>query len=208
MDPAPRFNIAAKPNAWTRSLNRTARESGPRQLDDRQKAYSEYWSGFSDWLQDQRTNFQQKTKQPIDYWCSFYFVRKGFLLVTTIKFRDKRLATELYIGHPSARAAFDLLFAERAGIEGDFGQVLNWQRVVGKKAARIEVVRTDLDPGTETQRPQQYQWFQGMLNRFTLALSQRVKVLQLDKDADLVGAANEGGDSIPIGEEPDFLRTS
>jgi hypothetical protein len=204
---APRFNVAAKPNAWSRNLNRTARDSGPRQLNDRQRAYSEYWAGLSDWLKEKHANFQQKTKQPIDYWCSFYFVKKGFMLVTTVRFRDRRMATELYIDSPSARVAFDLLFSDRIRIEDDFGQPLSWQRTVGKTAARVEIVRTDLDPSTESQRPQQYEWFRGMLDKFVSAFSDRVKTLQFDKEEGLVGAADEDGDTAAIGEGLDVLGT-
>src|ERR1700682_3992215 len=61
-------------------------------------------------------------------------------------FRDRKLGVEIYFNHRAAKRAFDLLVPERASIESEFGEPPEWQRMDDKKACRIAVYRTDLDP--------------------------------------------------------------
>lgn len=182
--PAPRFNVVGKPNTWSRNVNRTAREGAIRTLDERQKAYAAYWSGFDLFLQDQRAPFRVNAKIPIDYWCGgFKIGRPGFGLVLTAGFRDRKIGVELYINHIAAKRAFDLLELDRSEIEKEFGCKLDWQRMSDKKSCRIAIVRADLDPANESQQQTQYAWFLENLIKFQSVFARRVKGLELDGDA-------------------------
>jgi hypothetical protein len=156
--PAPWFNVVAKPNSWSRGVGRATRSMSGGQLDERAKAYIAYWSAFGAFLKDKDAPYRISTT-PRDYWCSFRTRRKGFLLVVTAGFRDRRLGVEIYINDPAAKAAFDLLETERQDIEKVFGTKLDWQRMEGKKACRIAVYPTDMDLNAEEQRTRQYEWF-------------------------------------------------
>jgi hypothetical protein len=72
--------------------------------------------------------------------------RAGFILSDTAGFRDRKLGVEIYINHRPAKTAFDLLASERQAIEAEFSGTLDWQRLDEKKACRIAVFRTDMDP--------------------------------------------------------------
>jgi hypothetical protein len=182
--PAPWFNVVGKPNAWSRNITRTARSGGDGQLDDRQRAYTAYWSGFGEFLQDARASFTVKSKPPSDYWCGFKIGRTGFTLGASAGFRDQKLMVELYINDIASKQAFDLLQRDRSVIESEFGGRLDWQRMDYKKACRIAIARTDMDPANEEQRPQQYAWLLEMLTKFRSIFSDRVKALQLDSSED------------------------
>jgi hypothetical protein len=176
--PAPRFNIAAKPNDWSRNVSRATRSmSGA--MDDRAKAYAAYWSGFAVLLQEKRAPYKLNISAR-DYWCSFGIGRTGFTLATTASFRDHRLGVEIYISHRAAKLAFDLLETDRNSIEAEFGGKLDWQRMDDKKTCRVAVYRTDLDPRHESQRPTQYEWLLDLMQRFSRAFGGRIRNLQLD----------------------------
>jgi hypothetical protein len=55
-----------------------------------------------------------------------------------------------------------------------------WQRMDDKKACRIAVYRTDLDPRDEGQRPVQYAWLLDHMGRFAQVFGNRIGALPLD----------------------------
>jgi uncharacterized protein DUF4268 len=177
--PAPWFNIVAKPNIFTRGVERASRSNIGGQLDDRAKAYVAYWSGFGAFLQENGAPYKVPTP-PRDYWCNFGIGRSGFVLSVQAGFRDHRLAVELTINHRMAKRAFDLLIADRIAIEAEFGEPLVWRRLDDKKASGIAVYRTDLDPRDESQRPVQYAWFLDHMRRFAQVFNNRIRALPLD----------------------------
>ena len=178
---APWFNVVAKPNDWSRDIVGRSADKVP--MDDRARRYAAYWSGFVTFLQDKGAPFQRVSTSPHDYWCSFRMSRPGFLLVTTAGFRDRILGVEVYIRHSAAKSAFDLLEAERAEIEAEFGATLDWQRMDDRKACRIAVFRRDMDPNVEAERPRQYEWLLDQMERFSRVFGNRISTLPLDDTA-------------------------
>lgn len=181
--PAPWFNIIAKPNNFTRSVERATRSIPSGQLDDRARAYTAYWAGFDAFLLDKRAPYKMRSP-PRDYWCSFGIGRSGFALAETATFRDCKLGVELYISHPAAKRAFDLLEADRSSIEAEYGEPLDWQRMNDKKTCKIGTYRSDLDPRNESQRPIQYEWFLDHMGRFSQVFGNRIRALPLDELAE------------------------
>jgi hypothetical protein len=178
--PAPRFNVVAKPNEWSRDVTRTTR-SGEGPLDERQKAYVAYWTALGSFLADHHAPFKVRVPTPRDYWCGFGNIgQSGFSLGATSGFRDRKLGVEIYIGHRAAKVAFDHLEAERATIEAEFGSPLDWQRLNDKKACRIAIYRTDLDPTNQGQWPQEHTWYLDQLERFVRVFRSRIDGLNID----------------------------
>ena len=103
---------------------------------------------------------------------------------------------ETYIPHRAAKRAFDLLEADRTSIEAEMGEPLDWQRMDDRKASRIAMYRTDLDPRDESQRPTQYKWLLDHMQRFAQVFGNRIKDLPLEEPIeDSVAASSaEGAD--------------
>jgi Domain of unknown function (DUF4268) len=178
--PAPRFNVIGKPNEWSRDVTRTTR-SGERPLDERQKGYVAYWTALRAFLADRHAPFKVSGATPRDYSCSFGNIgQSGFLLAATAGFRDRKLGVEIYITHRAAKLAFDHLEAERPNIEAEFGDRLDWQRLNDKKASRIAIYRTDLDPSNQGQWPLQHAWFLEQLDRFVRVFQGRIVAFDID----------------------------
>lgn len=182
--PAPLFNVLAKPNSWSRGVARTARAAAVASPpSERQQTYNAYWTAFGTFLEDNNAPFKMN-KAPIGYWCSFGLGRTGFRLAQTLNLNQRRLGAMIEISHPAAKTAFDLLMADRAAIEAEFGAPLEWERLDDNKGSRIAVYRTDLDPRDENQRPQQFGWFLDQMQRFSKVFVPRIRALRLDAAGD------------------------
>jgi len=191
--PAPRFSVVGKPNEWSRDLTRKTR-SGERPLDERQKAFVAYWSALGSFLADHHARFKVRDPTPRDYWCNFGpLARPGFLLVATAGFRDHKIGTELFISSNVRfpKRAFDRMEAERTSIDAEFGAPLDWQRLSDKKGCRIAIYRTDLDPTSQDQWPQQHAWFLDQLERFSRVFRSRIDGLDIDALEDSPSAGLE-----------------
>jgi hypothetical protein len=178
--PAPRFNIVSKPNDWSRDVVRVTRSTDDGTLDERARAYVNYWSGFADFLRDKRAAFKLNTPRR-EYLCGFGNIgRSGFHLNATAGFRDRKIRIEIYIQLPTAKRAFDLLQSDKEAIEKEFGAPLDWLRLDDKKGSCIAVSRTNADPSIEAQRVSQYEWYLDQMERFAQVFTDRIRALPLD----------------------------
>jgi hypothetical protein len=63
--PAPWFNVVAKPNNWSRGIGRATRSAAAGELDERAKGYVAYWSGFGAFLQEKGVSYRVKIHRAI-----------------------------------------------------------------------------------------------------------------------------------------------
>jgi hypothetical protein len=184
--PAPRFNVVAKPNEYSRSVTRTTRQAGD---TDRQKFYTAYWSQFAAFLADKHLNFKVRAI-PKDYWCNFRIGRAGVHFAATARNRDKKIGVELYIARLDDKATFRALEAQKADIEHSFGDKLEWQELPNKTASRIAIFKS-ADPANEPDRRNQFEWLASMLERFHFAFYDRIRALNIEGASEDEGADRE-----------------
>jgi hypothetical protein len=182
--PAPRFSVVAKPNNWSRGIGRATRASSA-PLDDRARGYIAYWAAFGQYLVEHGARYRMPTPAPRGNACIWGIGRSGFALADNVLLDSHRLRVEIYITHRAAKRAFDLLEAERTGIESEVGHALDWQRLDDRQACRIAVHRTDVDPRNEDQRPLQYAWMLDETQRFDQAFRGRIRTLALENVGEL-----------------------
>jgi hypothetical protein len=182
--PAPRFNVVARPNEFSRIVTRTTRQAGD---TERHTFYTAYWSQFSTFLGDKHSDFKVKVI-PQSYYCSFRIGRAGVKFGVTASRRDKKIGVELYISRSDEKATFRALEAQKAEIENSFGDKLDWQELPEKRASRIAIFES-ADPANEADRRNQFEWLASKLERFRAAFYDRVRALNIegvseDEDAD------------------------
>jgi hypothetical protein len=86
---------------------------------------------------------------------------------------------ELYASHDVDKSAFQALHSQKATIEAEFGEPLLWQELPGKKASRIVLYKTGVDPSNEAQYPELHAWMLSKMERFRSVFGPRVKALSL-----------------------------
>jgi hypothetical protein len=180
--PAPRFNIIAKPNHWSRGVNRATQQIGGA-MDERNKFYVNYWAQFAAFLEDRHSRFRVR-RQFKDYYCTFRIGSAGVHLGAQAGRRDKLMGVELYISRADSKATYRALEAQKADIQKTFGEdLLDWQELPDKIASRV-LLQKAADPSNEADHQQQFEWLVNNLERFQTAFADRIKALDIDQGAD------------------------
>jgi hypothetical protein len=180
--PAPRFNVIASPNDWTRTTRTAARQVGEGALADRHRIRLAYWASFADFLKEKGSTFRIKRPNK-DHWFWFAIGRAGFGISDTISTDKQRVGVELYASNDVDKSAFRALLAQKDIIEKEFGEPLEWQELPGKKASRIALFKNGVDPSDEKQYSELHAWMLAKMDRFKSVFAGRVKSLSLPSTA-------------------------
>jgi len=177
-EPAPWFNVVAKPNSWSRNAKAAVRQASEGATRPRHELLLRYWTAFEAFLKTSGSKLPMTGPSKRAYY-SFRIGRSGFAISSTASVQFDRIGTELYINHPASKAAFRALNAQKAEIEEEVGATLDWQELPDAHACRIAVFRSGMDPDEEETWPEQFQWLGDFAERFHKAFASRVKQLDL-----------------------------
>lgn len=174
--PAPRFNVIASPNDWTR-----ATRTGVRQLDEGNLTESDhirraYWTSFAKYLAEKGSTFRIRRPSK-DHWLSFGIGRSRFSINPTISTDKERIGVELHVENDIDKIAFRALHAQKVEIEREFGEQLDWQELPGRKAMRIVLYKHGVDPSEEEQYPELHGWMLLKMDRFKAVFAGRVRAI-------------------------------
>lgn len=89
----------------------------------------------------------------------------------------QRIAVELYMSGPEAKAHYRALLAQREAIEQEMGASLDWRELPEKEASRILVIREKQDIEQRDQWPEQQAWLADMLEKMHKVFRPRVMAL-------------------------------
>ena len=190
-DPAPFFNVVAKPNSWTKgSGNGQALVNGAEpQWYAKRRAY---WASFGEYLKQNNAKFAIRTPGK-DHWHSFSIGRSGFVIDATITPQKKRVGVELLIRRDAYKSGFKQLKSEQAEVQAIIGHELDWMELPGKQATRIAAFLPSVDAFDEDQWPVIQSWMFGMIQKFNQAFASRIKTLDLSA-TELDTESNETAD--------------
>jgi hypothetical protein len=179
-DPAPFFNVVAKPNNWAKSVGAVSRQSTTGELASRHRTRLAYWASFGEYLRKHDTTFVIRRPNK-DHWFEFPIGRSGVVISATISAtRFRRIGVELYLHRDAMKTGFRQLAADKAAIESEFGEALDWQELPTKKASRIAVFRQGVDPSDAASYEDLHAWMLDRMKRFQKVFAMRVKALTLD----------------------------
>src|SRR5262249_40885251 len=128
--PAPQFRIVCSPNTWARAVKEAQRG----ELTETKVEQQEFWKELADYFRARRTFFSLRTPRP-QHWYEIALGRSNFKIALTINSKKNRVGCELYMSGPSAKQAFDQLFAQKTQIESELELPLEWQRLDEKTAS-------------------------------------------------------------------------
>ena len=178
---APKFNIVAKPNDWTRGGRSTA--AG---LTETQRVQLEFWNGFSDHVSQhgQQVKLTATPKGQSSTAAGGLGIA-GFLLSAvastwseTNKWRGQELRAELSIGRGELSGEYhDQLQSQRSEIEREMGEELTWYNPEYSNACRI-YCRKDVDLYDTDVRSEHYTWLLEQLENFHRVFAARIQKLE------------------------------
>jgi hypothetical protein len=182
--PAPRFNVIASPNDWTRTVRCVTKDDAV--LGDSQRIRLAYWASFGEYLKDKASTFAIK-RAITDHWCTFGIGRAGFHINATISTEKERLCVELWIVDDANKSKFRALYAQKSVVEQELGEPLSWQELPSKKGSRIALYKNEVDPADPQQYPALHSWMLDKISRFKTVFAGRVKSISEEPDDESEG---------------------
>lgn len=165
---APKFNIVAQPNDWTKSV-------APSQaLTPTQRAQLGFWRGFRSYVADHPRLRPTKAK-PWAY-MDFAIGRGNFGLAAVAKTDGPELRAEFVIGGTEATTHFETLRKERERIQRETGEELEWHSPSGTVQRKI-FLRRDMDWREPERREECHAWLLEKLDRLYQVFHGRVQQL-------------------------------
>jgi hypothetical protein len=177
--PAPRFNVIASPNDWTRTTKSATKIVGDADSAARHHVRLAYWESFAAYLKQHNSTFRIRRANK-DNWFWFSVGRTDFGISATISTEKNRLGVELSMSNDPGKVAFKALYAQRDAINAEFGEGLDWQELPGKKASRIVIYQYSVDPSDKAQYATLHSWMLERMDRFKKVFAKRVQQLDLE----------------------------
>lgn len=167
---APKFNIVAKPNNWTKSAT-----PGPA-LTPTKRAQQDYWRGFAAYASDHAVHVRP-TAPPAENWMGLAVGRGGYQLRAIVSSGsggkpEIRAEFVIFGGDPAER--FDALTQERDKIHSEFGENLEWHSPEGAVQRKI-YVRLRIEWRDEDQHQECHAWLVEKLDRLHKVFHDRIK---------------------------------
>ncbi|MFH0980578.1 MAG: DUF4268 domain-containing protein [Planctomycetota bacterium] len=169
--PAPKFNIVAKPNDWTKP-------PPPEPTSETAQLYQAYWSALRDRLSENKVASIRIGKPLPQAGMTFPVGRSGFALVAVVSKQKKYLSVYLVITGEARIPHFNLLMQQSTEIENQLGgETLEWRELREGKESHIKRTFEGIDPSDKGDWPQQHDLLIKTLTDFHRVLSPRVKDL-------------------------------
>lgn len=162
---APKFNVMAKPNDWSKTVAEAAHTLAAGALTETKIQQQKYWGCLSELLSLESSAVKPRKPLP-QHWTNFSIGRSDMKLAAVVNSLENRIGVELYISNDNAKEQFRQLEQKKLEIEQAIGSPLDWQALPGKKAARIVIYKYDEDPSDESKWPRQHKWMMEMLQHF------------------------------------------
>jgi hypothetical protein len=161
--PAPRFNIVAKPNDWSKVVKRTASNLA---MSDIEMLRQEYWQEFKTFMENNKSFLKVGKPSPRSY-SDFSIGRSGFTLAANIKTKEKLISVFIWMAGKNHKENFDKLFSncfERSVSE--HGTEINWFRNDSNNSSQI-FISLKADFREREDWANQFQWFKTNLENFS-----------------------------------------
>jgi len=176
---APKFNIVSKPNDWSRIV--TGGSDG--EVSEVKQLQLEFWQGLRDLLVERGSVV--KPRQPrAQHWMNFAVGRSGFRLTAYANTREKRIGLQMVIHKGPTKLYFRQLHKEKAAIEMELDESVEWRELPDKKQSDITLDNPNLDPNRRSQWPQQHLWLAEQMEAFYRVFNPRIRALEQENPID------------------------
>ena len=161
-NPAPMFNLVAKPNNWARSVKRSA---SLHSLSDMQLLQLEYWQALKNHLSKEHSKIKMPTPLPQN-WLNIGIGKNNFTLSIAVNSRENTINVGLYLIGNNAKNNYDKL--KEIAFEKSFEEIDNkvsWLRMEdNKQSAIILTFKRNIKDKNDWET--QFAWFKEYLECF------------------------------------------
>ena len=162
---APKFNVVAKPNDWSRSVARSAAVIKSEAVTPTKILQQAYWTKLSKSLISNNSVIRPQKPHP-QHWTEFGVGRSGFNLSATVNNPKQWIAIALYLGSDDAKRHFADLSKNKEDIESQINAKLIWMELPNRKSSRVEIRLENTNPSDENDWQRQHAWMMDNLEAF------------------------------------------
>ena len=90
---APKFNVVASPNDWTKVVKSMVNS---KELSDTKRAHLDFWNGFKSYMEETGTSLKLRQPRP-QHWYTMAVGRSKFHISLTTNTQSKQIGCEIYI---------------------------------------------------------------------------------------------------------------
>jgi hypothetical protein len=175
---APKFNVIAKPNDWSRQVTQGARTLTEGDPTGTQLQQMRFWAAFHAVLNARGGAAAKGSRTPQRSSAIYYAIGvSGLYLAARMNARDHSVSVTLTTSGTRAAGLFSLLKEQRAGIEQELGYALAWSGPDARGICRCGVRLDDVDPTSEADWPRQHDWLAAHLMGMHRVFSARARAL-------------------------------
>lgn len=169
--PAPRFQVVAKPNDWTKAVRG--------QVDGGASATTslrlEYWTALKAHLEEAGSKLQTQAPST-NYWWNLSLGRSGIHLTAIASVKEKYIAAKVYCHGWRGQHYYSCLESQRAEINQELGLEPTWERKDDVQSCQIHLWR-DADPSDRTTWPELHRWMREKLELLDRVFRKRIAAL-------------------------------
>ena len=179
---APRFNIVAKPNEWTRTVKKSTRNPSTSNLTELKQTYIDYWAAFKIQLTE---NSQLRCQKPSpQQWMYIPIGKTGFTLTASVNTQQSWIQAALDFHSENGKKYFHLMTADQEQIDKEAKFELNWEELPTRKGSRVGIKTENVIPTDRENWNEQHSLLIEQLNHLYILFHERVKELDLDNYSD------------------------
>jgi len=173
---APKFNVVAKPNDWSRSVASSAAGIKNEALTPTKLWQQRYWTGLSELLISKNSTVRPQKPHP-QHWTDFGIGRSHFTLNATVNKPKQLITLSLYLGSDDAKSHFNNLMDRKEDIEDQIGENLLWMELPNRKSSRVELQLNNVDASDEKDWQRQHAWLVEKLETFNAVFRPLIREL-------------------------------
>ena len=132
-EPAPKFNIVASPNEWSKSVKASTSTRG---LTDTKVLQREFWTELKDYFTDNNTFLSMRTPRP-QHWYSFGVGKSYFGIDIRIDTQKNITWCDFNLWGSDVKDNYSFLLKDKDDIENELGYELKWREMEGKKMSQV-----------------------------------------------------------------------
>ena len=172
---APKFNIVAKPNEWTKTLPSKTKRTPT------QQAQFDFWSGFREYVADRNSRVSLTAPQP-QHWMGMSIGKGGFGLCAVASTDSwdgsawtgkPEIRAELVMASKNSRQHFDALTVERNAIDAQFPSPPEWYSEEGVQQCKV-FFRKSVNWQTSDEQEECHKWLIENLDRLHEVFQPRI----------------------------------
>lgn len=175
---APKFNVVCKPNDWTRTVAKEAKNIENGALTETKQLQYEFWSTLQEYMQENSKNVKARKPSP-QHWMDFAVGKTGFRMSAIMNSETNKLAIWFTTYGDDAKPNFYALYRLKSELEEKVGFCFEWREMPDKLSSNI-VVEKSVDDVFCTEKWDEYAgWFNETMNKIYVVFNPIIKNLKI-----------------------------